>query len=152
LVLPASICCQWRVENLNFVVPIDEAKPYLTNASLTTLADIAKQISVTLPLFPDAVDIPARQFRRLPIIVDENRMDDAELQGSFQCSGGIDARIQVVVLDDATRALLYDSGRVASGTIDLNPRAGRYSLVLSNRESLVFPRTVTADISLRYVK
>ena len=102
-------------------MPIDEAKPYLTNASLTTLADIAKQISVTLPLFPDAVNTPARQFRRLPIIVDENRMDDAELQGSFQCSGGIDGRIQVVVLDDATRALLYDSGRVASGTIDLNP-------------------------------
>jgi hypothetical protein len=138
-------------QNLNFVVPIDQAKPYLTNTSLTTLADIAKQNTVTLPLFPDAVNIPARQFRRLPIIVDENRMDDAELQGSFQCSGGIDGRIQVVVLDDTAHPI-YDSGRVVSGTIDLKLRAGQYNLVLSNIESLVFPRTVTADISLRYVK
>jgi len=139
-------------QNLNFVVPINQAKRFLANGALTTLADLAKQNTVTMPLLNGVLSIPARRSKELSITVDENRMDDAELQGSFQCSGGIDGRIRVVLRIVPSRALLYDSGRVRSGTMDVKLAPGKYALFLSNQASLVFPRTVNADFSLSYVK
>ncbi|MGB6133822.1 MAG: trypsin-like peptidase domain-containing protein [Acidobacteriaceae bacterium] len=139
-------------QNLNFVVPINQARRFLANDALTTLADLSKQNTMVMPLLHGALSIPARQLRGLSITVNENQMDDAELQGSFQCSGGIDGKIQVVLLNVSSRALLYDSGRVRSGTMDVKLPPGKYALVLSNRDSLVFPRAMNADFSLHYVK
>jgi hypothetical protein len=61
-------------------------------------------------------------------------------------------RMGMRVPSAATRAALYDSGRVADGMIDLNFRPGKYVMILSNRGSLAFSRLVNADFSLRYVK
>ena len=139
-------------QNLNFVVPINQAKQYLTNASLTTLADLSRENTVQVPVLREAVTIPAHQVRALPLVIDENHMDDAELTGSFHSSGGIDGRVQVVVLNAVARTALYDSGRVADGTIDVRLPPGKYVVILSNRGSLAFSRLVNADLSLRYVK
>ncbi|MGA3370810.1 MAG: trypsin-like peptidase domain-containing protein [Terracidiphilus sp.] len=140
-------------ENLNFVVPINLAKPFLEEGTLTPLADLTAQNTVVQPLMNSTVTIAARQNYELPpIVIDDNRMSDAELGGKFQSSGGVGGNIRVYVQNEQTNGILYDSGRVMSGQFDLRLQSGIYRLVISNNESLVFPRAVTAFFGLRFVK
>lgn len=151
-VIGIAVASIFAGQNLNFVVPINQAKSYLTDGNLTTLADISKENTVVVSLLRQAVNIPARQLRQLLVTIDENRMDDARLQGSFQCSGGIDSRVQVLVLDTSRQSVLYDSGHVRNGVVNVKLPPGKYDLILSNKDSIVFPRTLNADFSLQYVK
>jgi hypothetical protein len=138
-------------QNLNFVVPINMAKPYLTVGPLTTLSDLTAQNTVARPLGSSTVTIAAGQNLEWPFMIDE-RMEDAELRGAFHSSGGVGGRIRVLVADAATNRLHYDSGRVEGGQFDLKLRPGGYRLVFDNRESLVLPRTVAIGFAIRFVQ
>jgi S1-C subfamily serine protease len=138
-------------QNLNFVVPINLAKPYLVDTTLTSLSDLAAQNTVVRPLLNSTMTIAAGQKLEWPVVIDE-RMDNAEIRGAFHSSGGVGGRIRVFVADTVANRLLYDSGRVESGQFDLKLRPGGYRLVCDNTESLVFPRTVAIGFALRFVK
>ena len=140
-------------QNLNFVVPINLAKPYLANTSFTSLSDLTAQNAVLQPLMNSTMTIGAGQVYELPpIVIDENRMDDAELGGIFQSSGGVGGRIRVVLQNRQTNAILYDSGRATNGQFYKRLDPGIYRLVFDNTGSLAFPRTVAARFVLRFVQ
>jgi S1-C subfamily serine protease len=140
-------------ENLNFVVPINLAKRYLAEGTLTPLAELTAQNTVVQSLLNSTVTIAAGQNYELPpIVIDENRMSNPILGGMFQSSGGVGGNIRVLVVDARTNVSLYDSGRVANGQFGLRLQQGVYRLVISNTGSLVFPRAVTARFGLQFVK
>jgi S1-C subfamily serine protease len=141
-----------NAQNLNFVVPINLAKPYLAGATVTPLAELTAQNTVVRPLLNSSVTIAAGQNYELPIVIDENKMDNAEIAGKFQSSGGIGGGIRVYVKEQGTDRILYDSGRVTNGQFGLRLNSGVYRLVFDNSGSLVFPRTVAVGISLRFVR
>ncbi len=140
-----------EAQNLNFVVPINLAKPYLTDTTLTALSVVTAQNTVVSSLKNSTVTIAAGQNLAEPFVIPE-RIDDAELRGAFRSSGGVGGRIRVFVADASTNRPLYDSGRVESGQFDIKLRSGSYRLVFDNTESLVFPRTVAIGFALRFVK
>jgi len=137
-------------ENINFAVPINWAKTYLHDSTITSLADLSKQNTVVKQLLGSTISVPAHQRRVLPIIVNPNQMSNPELEGSFSSGGGVGGQIRVMVLNQNT--VVYDSNRTTSGTIHLPLRAGTYQLVFDNTGSALFPRSVTSDLNLRYVK
>jgi S1-C subfamily serine protease len=139
-------------QNLNFVVPINLAKPYLSYTTLTTLSELTAQNTVVRPLLNSTVSIAAGENYELPILIDENEMDNAEFGGNFQSYGGVGGHIRVFVQEQGNGRILYNSGRVTSGQFGLALHPGAYRLVISNTESLLFPRTVTALFGLRFVK
>ena len=79
-------------------------------------------------------------------------MDDAELKGSFQSSGGMNGKIRVFVRDQGTNRILYDSLLQSNGAVDVKLQPGAYILVMSNAASIMFARTVTTDLALHYVR
>lgn len=151
-VIGVAVATRTDAQNLNFVVPINLAKPYLAEGTLTPLADLTAQNTVVRPLLNSTVTIAAGQNYELPILINENEMDNAELGGKFQSSGGVGGNIRVIVQNRQTNVILYDSGRVTSGQFDLRLQPGVYRLVISNTGSLMFPRAVTALFGLRFVK
>ncbi len=137
-------------ENVNFAVPINWAKTYLHDSTITSLADLAKQNTVVKQVLGSTISVPAHQRRVLPIVVNPNQMSNPELEGSFSSKGGAGGQIRVMVLNQ--HSVVYDSNRTTSGTIRLSLRAGTYQLVLDNTGSALFARSVTSDFTLRYVK
>ena len=137
-------------QNLNFAVPINWAKGYLHSSDLITLRELAQQNTVEQEIVGSTISVPAHQRRAFTIVVDGNRMADPELDGTFSSSGGLGGQIRVYVA--ATNNVVYDSGRTTNGTIRVPLGAGIYQLVIDNTESAMFPRSVTADFKLHYVK
>jgi S1-C subfamily serine protease len=137
-------------ENVNFAVPINWAKTYLHDSTITSLADLAKQNTVVKQVLGSTISVPAHQRRVLPIVVNPHQMSNAELKGSFSSRGGVDGVIRIMVLNQ--NSVVYDSGRTTTGTVHLPLKAGTYQLVLDNTRSALFPRSVTSDFNLRYVK
>jgi S1-C subfamily serine protease len=140
-----------NAENLNFVVPINWVKKYLHSGTLTTLSDLSRGNTVVRELVNSTISVPARQRVSWPLEIDRNHMTSPELQGSFSSTGGMGGNIRVVVASQQG-GLVYDSGRTTSGTVHMPLTAGRYVVVVDNTESMMFPRSVTADFSLKYVK
>ena len=98
LVIGVAVAGRTDAQNLNFVVPINLAKPYLAGTALTSLSDLTTRNTVVQTLMNSSVTIAAGQSYQLPpIVIDENRMDNAELGGNFQSSGGVGGRIRVIV-------------------------------------------------------
>jgi V8-like Glu-specific endopeptidase len=138
-------------QNLNFVVPIDLAKHYLEDSTLTTLPDLIAQNTVVSPLGTSTISIAAGKTLEWPFEIDE-RMENAELRGAFRSSGGVGGRIQVFIEDRATNQRLYGTERVEAGQFDLKLRPGAYRLVFDNTGSQIFPRTVDVAFAVRFVK
>jgi S1-C subfamily serine protease len=137
-------------ENINFAVPINWAKTYLHDSTITSLADLAKQNTVVKQLLGSTISVPAHERRVLPIVVDSNQMSNPELEGSFSSKGGAGGQIRVMVVNQ--NSVVYDSSRTASGTVHLPLKTGTYQLVFDNTGSALFARSVTSDFNLRYVK
>ena len=108
-------------ENVNFAVPINWAKTYLHDSTITSLADLAKQNTVVKQVLGSTISVPAHQRRVLPIVVNPHQMSNAELKGSFSSRGGVDGVIRIMVLN--RNSVVYDSGRTATGTVHLPLRA-----------------------------
>lgn len=138
-------------QNINFAVPINWAKSFLTASDLTSLADLAIQNTVEQPILESTISVPAHDHRAFPILIDRNRMSNPELEGSFSSTGGFGGNIRVLVIGQQG-GVLYDSGRVTTGTLRVQLPAGAYQLIIDNSASAVFPRNVTGDFKLHYVR
>jgi S1-C subfamily serine protease len=136
-------------QNLNFAVPINWAKSYLNGQSPRPLSDIAAENTVTENVLDGSVTIPQAQARTWNITVNSNKMSNAEVHGQVSSTGGMDGKI--------TLALYYQNQpiytcRERACEIHKDIVApGIYTLVLDNRISPIFARTVTGQISLKYV-
>jgi hypothetical protein len=140
------MCCH---EN-QVVAPINLAKPLWTGWRFRPLSDIAAENTVTENALDGSVTIPAGQARTSNITVDPNKISNAEVHGQVSSRGGIDGKI--------TMALYYQGQPIYSCNDTaceihqeiVNP--GAYILMLDNRSSPIFARTVTGQISLKYVR
>jgi hypothetical protein len=132
-------------------VPINWAKPLLNSRQVTSLSDLAKQNTVEMPVLKSTISVPAHGVRSYQIVVDRNRMANPELDGSFSSQGrrpGGDIRVMVV----GQSGMFYNSGRRRNADVHLPLTAGTYQLVLDNKASPRFSRSVRSDFRLRYVQ
>lgn len=137
-------------QNVNFAVPINWAKGFMHSTEITQLSDLARQNTVVQAILDSTISVPAGNRRAYPIVVDHNRMASPELEGSFSSSGGLGGNIRVLVVSQ--NGVLYDSGRVTNGNVHVPLAAGTYQLVIDNSGSAMFPRNVTGDFKLHYVR
>ena len=138
-------------QNINFAVPIEWAKPYVGGPVHNTLAQITSRNTVTQYVVHETISVPAHDSRMWTITVNPNKMANAELHIAFQSTGGAGGNIRVYLARG--QQFLYDSGRVPSDEKHVPLQSeGEYVLVIDNKGSIMFSRTVTANISLSYVK
>ena len=137
--------------NRSFVVPINWAKNYMANTEVGSLQDLIARNTVVQPLIRSTFSVPARQRQSWSFVVDGDRMANPELVGSFSSTGGLGGQVQFLVVT-AENQELYDSGRTTGEAVRVSLPVGKCTLVFDNSVSLVFPRNVTADFSLRYVR
>jgi hypothetical protein len=149
-VVGISVATMESGQNLNFAVPINWAKPYLNGENLRPLADIAAENTVTQTIFDGSASIPAGQVRSWNVTLNQNVMANAEIQGQVASSGGVDGKITLAVYFQ--NQPLYNCRATACSIHQDIAVGGVYQLVLDNRTSAMFPRTVTGEISLKYVK
>lgn len=134
---------------LDFAVPIDWAKPILSSESVTPLDELATVNTVNQDLLTGSLPIAPRAAKRWNIRFNPNLMADAEIDGKIASTGG---------LGHITLALFYRKRRIYhchSTTCEIHQRLaapGLYQLVLDNRISPMFGRTVNGQIVLKYVK
>jgi hypothetical protein len=124
-------------QNLNFAIPINWAKPYLSGQSPRPLSEVAAENTVTQNVIDGSVTIPPRQARTWNIAVNRNSMSNAEVSGQISAYEGrpiFSCRERDCEIHQAIA----------------NP--GVYTLVLDNRISPIFARAVTGQIALKYVK
>jgi len=138
-------------QNLNFAAPINWVKRYLGQSSVRPLSEIAQENTVTQPILTGSVSIPARQSRNWQFQFNPNVMSGAEVHGEIHSTGGLNGNVTLSLYYG--NQLIYNCPRQIACTIheDLS-RPGVYSLVLDNTQSTIFPREVTGQIALRYVK
>jgi Trypsin-like peptidase domain len=149
-VIGISVATVTMGQNLNFAVPINWAKPYLSAANLRTLADVAAENTVTQDVLNGSVTVPNGKGRDWNIVLNPNVMSNAEIDGQISSSGGMDGKI--------TLALYFQNHPIyacRNTSCVIHQRIvlpGAYALMLDNRVSPIFGRTVTGQISLKYVK
>jgi hypothetical protein len=137
-------------QNLNFAIPINWVKPYLNARTPRPLSEIVAENTVTEDVLNGSVTIEPRQARSWNITVNPNKMSNAEVHGEISSKGGVD--------DIITLALYYQGQPVFSCREkecvihQAVANSGVYTLILDNRTSPLFRRTVTGRVSLKYVK
>jgi len=137
-------------QNLNFAIPINWAKPYLNAGAPRPLSDVVAENTVTENVLDGSVTISAGQMRSWSIAVNPNKMSNAEVNGQVSSTGGVNGKI--------TLALYYQGQPVFScreTACEIHQDVatpGVYTLTLDNRESTLFARTVTGQVSLKYVR
>jgi hypothetical protein len=137
-------------QNLNFAVPINWAKPYLTDAEPRALADVTAENTVVQDVFGGSTTISAGQVRSVTITVNPNLMSNAEIHGEISSVGGMDGKITVALFYQ--NQPIYTCRETACSIHQDIGEPGSYVLILDNRMSPIFARTVTGQISLKYVK
>jgi len=137
-------------QNLNFAIPINWAKPYLNGQSPRPLSDIAAENTVTQDVFTGSMTIERQQARSWNITVDPNHMSNAEVHGQISSVGGADGKITLMLAYQG-RPIFSCRERVCEIHQTISS-PGVYMLILDNRISPIFARTVTGQIALKYVK
>lgn len=149
-VIGIAVMTSRQGQNLNFAVPIDWAKGYAIDGSARPLMEIVAENTVVGRIYSDSVTIPAGQARSWQISVNRNLMSNAEIHGEVTSSGGLDAKITVGIYHGNEQIFLCRESH-CSVHQDIS-EDGKYLLMLDNRMSPFFSRTVTGEIILRYVK
>ena len=137
-------------QNLNFALPINWAKPYLNGQSPRALSDIVAENAVTENLIDGSVTVPQAQARTWNITVDANKISNAEVHGQVSSSGGMGGKITVALYFQKQQIFTCRGTSCEIHQAITNP--GVYTLVLDNRISPIFARTVTGQVSFRYVR
>lgn len=137
-------------QNLNFAVPINWAKPYLNSGSPRSLGDVAAENTVLQDVLSGSITIPNGQARTWNITVNPNVMSNAEIHGQISSTGGLDGKITLAVyFQNQPIYMCRENSCVIHQDIAAQ---GTYVVMLDNRVSPIFPRTVTGEITLKYVK
>lgn len=137
-------------QNLNFAIPINWAKPYLTGQSPRPLSDVAAENTVTQDVLNGSMTIERGQARSWSITVDPNHMSNAEVHGQVSSMGGADGKI-TLMLGYQGRSIFSCRERMCEIHQTISS-PGVYTLILDNRISPIFARTVTGEIALKFVK
>lgn len=150
-VVGISVATMRTGQNLNFAVPINWAKRYLGSAPSRSLAEVAQENTVVQRLVSGSVSVPAGQTRDWRFTFNPNVMSAAELHGEIHSKGGLGGQVTLSLYNE--NQLVYNCPRQTVCAIhEILSRPGMYILLLDNRGSLMFPREVTGEIELRYVK
>ncbi len=137
-------------QNLNFAVPINWAKPYLSGGTATSLANVAAENTVRQNIFSGSLTIPAAHARMWTFALNPNVMSDAGIQGYVTSTGGLDGKISVTVVFQGQP--IYQCRANACDVQQDVVSPGIYTVLLDNRVSPIFARTVSGNIALKYVK
>jgi hypothetical protein len=137
-------------QNLNFAVPINWAKDYFGRAAPRLLSEVAVENTVDEQIVAGSMSIAAGQAQTWQVTVDSNKMSNTEVHGEVYSAGGMDGKITLALFYGAEPVYNCRQGYCAIHQ-DLS-QAGVYTLVLDNRMSPLFSRTINAQIALRYVR
>lgn len=137
-------------QNLNFAIPINWAKPYLNGQSPRPLSDVAAENTVTESVINGSLSIPAKQVQTWNITVNPNTMSNAEVHGQVSSAGGMDGKITLALYFQGQPIFSCRETTCEIHQTIVNP--GVYTVILDNRISPIFARTVTGQISLKYVR
>ncbi|MGH9736782.1 MAG: trypsin-like peptidase domain-containing protein [Candidatus Acidiferrales bacterium] len=137
-------------QNLNFAVPINWAKPYVNAASLTSLRDVATTNTVTQAIVDGSFDVAPRAGKSWNVVFNHNTMADAAIDANITSMGGMDGKITLLILYQ--NRPIYTCRSTACETHQPLAQPGVYQVLLDNRISPAFGRTVNGEISLTYVK
>jgi S1-C subfamily serine protease len=137
-------------QNLNFAVPINWAKNYFGPAAAKPLAQVAAENTVVEQIVSGVMAIPAGQDQAWQVTVDTNKMSNSEVHGQVSSSGGMDGKITLALFYGAQPIFTCRNTYCAIHQDISQP--GIYTLILDNRMSPFFSRTVSAQIALRYVR
>jgi S1-C subfamily serine protease len=150
-VVAISVATIMSGQNLNFAVPVNWAKRYLSETPARSLADVAQENTVVQSVLKGPVSIAAGQMQTVRIPFNPNVMSNAELHGEINSNGGFGGQVTLSLYRDSQ--LIYNCPRQTHCAIheDLL-QSGAYTLVLDNRGSAMFAREVTGEIELHYVK
>jgi len=150
-VVGVAVASAVRGQNLNFAVPVNWAKVYIQGNAERPFAEVVRENTVAQRILDGEVSVPAGQLRSWEIRVDPESMSDPEIRGRVESRGGATGNIRVMLVQG--ERVLRDSGRVREDEFAVPLKdAGTYTLVIDNRESLMFARTVSGRIEFRYVK
>jgi S1-C subfamily serine protease len=151
-VVGISVATAVQGQNLNFAVPIKWVRPYLESQNLQSFKDLTAENTVTNDVMDGSLTISPRQSKHWPLLVNPNTMSNPEIEGKISSAGGSDGKITLEILLQGQHEPIY-SCRSTSCEIHQRIRAGgTYLLVLDNRESPIFGRTVSGTLSIKYVK
>jgi len=151
-VVGISVATVTSGQNLNFDVPINWAKYYLNSGSPQTFADVIAKYTVTNDVLNGSIQIPAQQLKGWPLTVNRNVMNDVEIEGQVTSTGGMGGEITLALYGQGQPQPIYVC-RATNCTINKKlPASGKYALILDNRASPLFARTVTGKLSEKYVK
>ncbi|MGC1482504.1 MAG: S1C family serine protease, partial [Candidatus Acidiferrum sp.] len=139
-------------QNLNFAVPINWAKPYLNSGNPRTFVDVTAENTVTNDLLDGSVAVPAQRSKDWPFFVNENQMSNVEIAGQVSSTGGMGGKITLALYRAGQPKPVYSCRETSCAIHQKGFVPGAYVLKLDNRESKLFPRTVTGKLSLRFVK
>jgi hypothetical protein len=137
-------------QNLNFAIPINWAKPYLSRQSPRPLSDVAAENTVTENVIDGSVTIPQAQARTWNIVVNPNKMSNAEVHGQVSSTGGMDGKITLALYFQGQP--IFSCRERACEIHQSIVYPGIYTRSLDNRISPIFERAVTGQISFKYVK
>ncbi len=151
-VVGISVATVTSGQNLNFAVPINWAKSYLNSGNPQTFADVIAENTVTNDVLDGSIQIPATQLKDWPLTVNRNVMNNVEIEGQVTSTGGMGGEITLALYAESQPQPIYVC-RATNCTINKKlPASGKYALVLDNRASPLFARTVTGKLSEKYVK
>ncbi|MGH9718238.1 MAG: trypsin-like peptidase domain-containing protein [Candidatus Acidiferrales bacterium] len=149
-VIGISVATLTKGQNMNFAVPINWAKPYLRGGTPKTLADVAAENTLVQDVLSGSTTVPAAHARLWHFSLNPNVMSNAEIQGQVSSTGGLGGKIS---LDIVFAGQPIYQCRATACEIHQNLVApGIYTVVLDNRASPIFSRTVSGEIALKFVK
>ena len=133
-------------------------------ALLLGIAAVAQDSTsaVVRPIGESAFTVPARGAKQYKFVVPA-RAGGATLEGHFLATGGLRNSIEVWVMNDDQfvnwmnrhpLTTIYNSQRVTQGTIKLSlpSEGGIYHVVFNNEFSVLTPRAIEANLTLKYTK
>jgi len=118
--------------------------------NVRTLADVAAENTVVQDVSNGSITISNGQGRNWNIVLNPNVMSNAEIDGQISSSGGLDGKITLALYFQNQPIFTCRNSSCAIHQRIVAP--GAYTLMLDNRQSPIFPRTVTGQVSLKYVK
>jgi len=137
-------------ENLNFVIPIDSAKPLLTQSRQTGFPELLAMTTVHQAIITSTISVPPQVVQYNIVVPPQG----GTLTGSLLISGGMGNDIGLAVAS-ANGAVMWNGGVVQrNANLNLRLLGGRYTLVLNNHVGAfwVSPKTVSGTVELTYYR
>src|SRR5260370_9142900 len=133
-VVAISVAAVMSGQNLNFAVPVNWVKRYLGETPARSLADVAQENTVAQSVLKGPMSVPAGQTQNTQILVDPNRMSNAELHGEIDSTGGFGGQVTLSLYYGSQ--LIYNCPRQTHCAIQNDLlRGAPYPLPLHHRGS-----------------